>query len=46
MTNIGFNCLDNIELGLYFVNNNAYYRGYSSLHDVCREYYYKDTNTI
>lgn len=47
MTNIGFNCLTNIEMGLYANTNNAFYRGYSSLRDICNEYYNKiDNNTV
>ena len=38
MTNIGFDSLSSIELGLYLDKNLAYYSGYSSLKDICGEY--------
>lgn len=46
MTNAGFDCLTNVELSLFSNTNMAYYSGYSTLKDVCNEYYKTDNGII
>lgn len=38
LINNGFNCLTNLELGLTFSNNRAYYSGFTTLKDIMGEY--------
>lgn len=46
MTNIGFDSLSSIELGLYLDKNLAYYCGYSSMHDISAEYLTSANNIV
>lgn len=46
MTNIGFDSLSSIELGLYLDKNLAYYSGYSSMRDICGEYLEKANDRV